>query len=423
MRRRVAVTGLGIVSSLGHDYESVLAALRAGRSGVRAVPEWLARGLRSGVAGTIEDVDGVERSAAIPARLRPGLSSLAVYACAAARQAVADAGLPVDGLAGTPTACAVGTSGGSPESVHRAATLYDDGRARRVDPFLAFRCMTSAPSVAISNLLGLRGRCYSINSACATGLHNIGHAVELIRSGAIDRALAGGAEEVSDLIALAFDALRLALSSRYNTRPAEACRPFDAARDGVVMSGGAGILLLEPLDAALERGAHIRAEIVGFGANSEGYDLVTPEPEGRHAAACMRQALADARMPASAIDYVNAHGTGTVTGDAAEVHALREVFGDAIPPVSSTKSMTGHAVGAAGAIEAIFCIGMLERGFVAPSVNVSRLDPAFGDLPVVREAVIRPIDTVLTNSFGFGGTNGCLILRRFDRPAKFEPVR
>jgi 3-oxoacyl-[acyl-carrier-protein] synthase I len=412
--RRVAVTGVGLVSSLGHDYGAVLDALRAGKSGVRAVPEWLAKGLRSGVAGTIECIGDAEKAARIPARLRPGMSPLAVYACIAARQAAADAGLADVDLGGTRTACAIGTSSGSPDAVRGAAALYDQGKVRRIDPFLAFRCMTSAPSAAVANLFGLQGRSYSIGSACATGAHNIGHAFELIRSGAADRALAGGTEEVSDLITVAFDALRLALSSRFNDRPAAACRPFDADRDGVVVSGGAGIVVLEEMSAARARGARVRAEIAGFGANSDTSDLVTSEPEGRASASCMRLALEDAGLSPADVDYVNAHATGTQHGDAAEARALRAVFGGEVPPLSSTKSMTGHALGAAGALEAIFCVGMLERGFVAPSINVDRLDPVFEDLPVARQALDLPLRVALTNSFGFGGTNACLVLSRFD---------
>ncbi len=272
--------------------------------------------------------------------------------------------------------------------------------------------MASCTSAAVASLLKIHGPSYSISSACATSAHNIGHAFQLVRSGVLDVAIAGGGEDIHELITISFQHLRLALSSRYNDRPAQASRPYDAGRDGFVVSGGGGIVVLENLERARARGARVLAEIVGYAATSDGYDMVLPEPGGAHAAECMRLALADGGVAADEVDYVNTHGTSTGPGDVIEVKAMREVFGTALPRFSSTKSMTGHGLGAAGALELIFCIGMMERGFLAPSINIETLDPALGDAPVVTETVHERPTTVLTNNFGFGGTNATIVLRR-----------
>jgi 3-oxoacyl-[acyl-carrier-protein] synthase-1 len=274
--------------------------------------------------------------------------------------------------------------------------------------------MASSSSAAVANLLKIKGRSYSLSSACATSAHNIGHAYELIRAGVLNRAIAGGGEDTAELIAAAFQGLRLALSTHYNDTPTEASRPFDANRDGFVISGGGGIVVLEDLDEAVARGARIRAEVLGYAANSDGFDLVLPEPEGAQAGACMRAAISDAGIEPTAIDYVNTHGTSTIHGDIAEVKAIRTTFGDRVPPFSSTKSMTGHGIGAAGALELIFCIGMMEQGFIAPSINIDTPDPAVEGLPVVTETRHQALTTVLSNNFGFGGTNASLVIRRFD---------
>ncbi|MDH3522191.1 MAG: beta-ketoacyl-[acyl-carrier-protein] synthase family protein [Acidobacteriota bacterium] len=415
MNRRVVVTGVGLVSCLGHEYESVLEALRAGKSAVRRMTEWRADlGLESRVAGAVDHLEEKKAAARLPKKLVPAMSDAALFCCLAARDAVADAGLEPGQLADPRTGCIVGSGVGSIDSVWRAAELYLSARSRRIDPYTVLRCMSSSASAAVASLLAIRGRSYSIASACATSAHNIGHAFELIRQGRLDRAVAGGGEDVSELVAVAFQALRLALSTSYNDVPEQASRPFDQGRDGFVMGGGGGIVVLEELGAARARGARIRAEILGFGANSDGFDLVLPEPEGDQAAACMRLALDDAEVEPSRIDYVNTHGTSTRHGDVAELKALRQVFGRGVPPFSSTKSMTGHPIGAAGALELIFCIGMLERGFVAPSINVTKPDPAVADLPLVTAARELPLATVLSSSFGFGGTNGVLVVGRFD---------
>ncbi len=407
------VTGLGLVSCLGNDYRTAIDALKRGASGIRAMPDWSEHGLKSRIAGRI-DVEDKKQAARLPKKLQPGMSKAALYCCLAAKDAVVEAGLDAEHLEDMGTGCLVGTGANGVGSVYRAGTLFFDGRVRRIDPYTVLRTMSSSASAAVSNLLKIRGRSYSISSACATSAHNIGHACELISHGILERAIAGGGEDVSTLITAAFQALRLALSTRYNDAPTTASRPYDADRDGFVISGGGGIVVIEELEAARQRGASIRAEILGWAANSDGFDLVLPEPRGVQAAACMGAALADAGIEPGEVDYVNTHGTGTVHGDAAEVQALRRVFGDDLPPFSSTKSMTGHAIGAAGALELIFAIGMLEDSFLAPSINVETVDPAFRGLPIVTKPQHRQVATILSNNFGFGGTNASLVVRRFD---------
>ena len=413
-KRRVVVTGLGIVSCLGSDYPTVLDALEAGKSGVRAMPEWERYGLKSLVAAPATDLEAKKESVALPKKLVPGMSDAALFCSIAAKDAVADAGLNESDLAGSATACIVGSGVGSVDSVSKAAQLYFDHRIRRIDPYAVLRCMSSSASAAVANLLKLRGRSYSLSSACATATHNIGHAYELIRDGALDSALAGGGEDVSELVTASFQALRLALSTRFNETPTKASRPYDADRDGFVIGGGGGIVVLEELERARARGARIRAEIIGFGATSDGYDAVLPEPEGKQAGACMQMAIDGAGCQPSDIEYINTHGTSTIHGDVAEVRAMQLVFDNEMPLFSSTKSMTGHAIGAAGALELIFCIGMLERGFVAPSINVENPDPVVEGLPLVTETLRRQLTTVLSNNFGFGGTNASLVIRQPD---------
>ncbi|MEJ2084634.1 MAG: beta-ketoacyl-[acyl-carrier-protein] synthase family protein [Acidobacteriota bacterium] len=414
MSRRVVVTGLGIVSCIGHDYASVVEALKKGQSGVRATPEWEGRGLKSLVAGTIEDLEDKKARIKISKKLTPGMSDSALYCSLAAKDAVEDAGWTESELGNDRTICIVGTGVGSVDSVAYAAQKYSEGMIRRLDPYTILRCMSSSASAAVANLLKIRGRSYSLSSACATSAHNIGHAFELIRDGAADRAVTGGGEDISELISAAFQGLRLALSTRYNDTPTRASRPYDKDRDGFVVSGGAGMVLLEELEAARNRGARIYGEIAGYAANSDGFDLVLPEPDGIQAGSCIRAALESADIEPEEIDYVNTHGTSTIQGDIAEVKALRRVFGDAMPKFSSTKSMTGHGIGAAGALELIFCLGMIEHDFIAPSINIDSLDPDIEGLPVVTEMTPQRLDTIVSNNFGFGGTNASLVIRRFD---------
>lgn len=419
-KRRVAVTGIGLVSCLGHERTRVTDALRRGASGIRSLPSWREHGLKSWIAGDLEGLDEKLADARLPKKLLPGMSAAARYCALAALDAVADAGLDPEVMAEPATGCLVGSGIGDAASVHHAAELFDSGRLRRIDPYTVLRAMSSSASAALVALFGLRGRSYSLSSACATSAHNIGHAYELIAHGMVDRALAGGGEEVDELTAAAFQALRMALSTRYNDTPERASRPYDAGRDGFVVSGGAGILMLEELEGALRRGARIHAELAGHGASSDGFDLVLPQPEGAQAAVCMKEALDSAGIEHDAVDYVNTHGTATIHGDLAEVEALRRVFGDQLPPFSSTKSMTGHALGAAGALEAIFSIAMIEEGFLAPSINIEQLDPAFHGLPIVTSPRPADLDTVISNNFGFGGTNCSLVLRRYPRPEPEE---
>ncbi|MGB5159549.1 MAG: beta-ketoacyl-[acyl-carrier-protein] synthase family protein [Thermoanaerobaculia bacterium] len=414
MRRRVAITGVGLVSCLGHDYEEVLKALSEGKSGVRAVPEWEGKGLKSLVAGMIDNLDEKKELAKLSKKLTPAMSDSALYCSLAARDAVAEAGWDELLLHNDRTGCIVGSGVGSVDSVKKAADLYYSGRIRRSDPYTVLRCMASSSSAAVANLFKIKGRSYSLSSACATSAHNIGHAYELIRAGVLDRAITGGGEDAAELVAAAFQGLRLALSTHYNDTPTRASRPFDAHRDGFVISGGGGIVVLEDLEQALARGARVRAEIIGYAANSDGFDLVLPEPEGAQAGACMRMAIKDAGIEPERIDYVNTHGTSTIHGDVAEVKGIKSTFDDRIPPFSSTKSMTGHGIGAAGALELIFCIGMMEQGFIAPSINVEMPDPVVEGLPVVKETRYQELTTILSNNFGFGGTNASMVIRRFD---------
>jgi 3-oxoacyl-[acyl-carrier-protein] synthase I len=416
--RRVAITGVGIVSCMGNSFDELIPRLRRGESGVRAVPAWAELGIKSLVAGTLEGLDEATEAAAIPKRLRPGMSDAALYCSIAARQAVTDAGLTAADLASPRTACIVGSGTGSIQTVYEAATEIAAGRIRRVSPFTVLRCMASSASAAVANLLGVRGPSYSLSSACATSTHCIGHAAQLVRWGVADVALAGGGEDLYAMVTGAFQGLRIALSTRYNETPARASRPYDADRDGFVIAGGGGMVVLEELERARRRGARLRGELAGYAAGSDGHDLVLPEPSGEQAAACLRSALADAAVSPREVGYVNTHGTSTVAGDVAELRALRLVFEEpargsgGVPPFSSTKSMTGHSIGAAGAHELIYCLAMMEGGFLAPSINIERPDPELAGLPVLTEAVEARPAVMLSSNFGFGGTNAALVVRR-----------
>ena len=409
---RVAITGLGIVSCLGHDVATVLGRLRRGESGVRAMPEWAEFNLTSLVAGPIEEIEDKLAAAEIPKRMRGASTRAASYCSLAALDAVANAGLDAEQRDRRRIACLVGSSSPDGHAIHQASQQIFDGRTRRVNPYTCYRSMASGTSAIVANLLGVHGPSYSISSACSTSTHNIGNAFEMVRAGIVDGAVAGGGDDVSELIAGTFQALRVALSTKHNDTPQTASRPYDADRDGFVLSGGAGVVVLESWEAATARGAHIHAELAGYAANSDGHGLVLPEPEGKYGAACIREALADAGVELAGLDYINTHGTSTVAGDASEVQAMRAVFGGEMPLFSSTKSMTGHALGAAGAHELIYTVGMLEQGFLAPSINIESRDPAFEGLPIVTETIERRIDTALTLNFGFGGTNAALVARR-----------
>ncbi len=401
--RRAVITGIGIVSPIGHDAASVAAALRAGRSGVVAAPSYAELGFRCQVHAdpALDWEERVDRRAA--RFLSPGLA----YAHIAMEQAIAQSGLEPGEVSHERTGLIVGAGGPSTRAIVEAADIARAKGVKRIGPFAVPKAMCSGPSATLSTWFKIKGINYSITSACATSSHCIGAAREQIAWGRQDVVFAGGCEELDWTLSALFDAMG-AMSSRFNATPARASRPYDADRDGFVIAGGAGIVVVEELQHARARGAPILAEIVGHAANSDGHDMVAPSGEG--AARCMRLALEDAG--GRRIDYVNPHGTGTPIGDVKECGAIREVFGEAPPPISSTKSMTGHSLGAAGAQEVIYCLLMMRDGFIAPSINIDALDPEFTDLPIVRESRAAELETVMSNSFGFGGANGCLILAR-----------
>jgi len=401
--RRVVVTGLGIVSCLGNDAKTVAESLAKSRSGIRAMPRYAELNFRSHVAGRPE----IDLEAAIDRKLRRFMGDASAYAYVAMRDAVADAGLSESQLKNPRTGLIAGSGGGSMANLVLAADTLRVKGARKVGPYMVPRTMSSTVSACLATSFGIQGLNYSISSACATSAHCIGVGYEQIQWGKQDVVLAGGGEEESEGLTVMFDAMG-ALSSKRNAEPGKASRAYDADRDGFVIAGGGGMVVLEELEYARARGARILAEVVGYGATSDGADMVAPSGEG--AVRCMRQALATVDTP---IDYLNTHGTSTPLGDLIELSAVREVFGAAIPPISSTKSLSGHSLGAAGVHEAIFCLLMLGGGFIAGSANIDTLDAGAADFPIVRETRSAPLRTVMSNSFGFGGTNATLVLRQF----------
>lgn len=402
--RRVVVTGMGIVSCLGNDLDTVEGALRTGRSGIRYVPEYVDLGLRSHVAG-IPDLAG---EPAVDRKLRRFMGDASLYAYHAMRRAVEAACLEQKLISHPRTGLVVGSGVGSPFEHVQAADLLRKSGLAKVPPYTVPRVMGNTTSACLSTAFGIQGTSYSLTSACATAAHCIGNGVDLIRAGRQDIVFAGGAEEVRWTSTVLFDAMG-ALSTAYNDETAS--RPFDADRDGFVIAGGAGILVLEELGHARQRGATIYGEVAGYGACCDGADMVAPAAEG--AARAMRLALAELSANTQ-IDYINAHATSTVRGDISELEAVREVFGGNIPPLSSTKGLSGHSIAATAAQEAIFSLIMLDRGFVSGCANVSELDPACQGVPILIASEERQIDTVMSNSFGFGGTNACLVFRRLD---------
>jgi 3-oxoacyl-[acyl-carrier-protein] synthase-1 len=401
--RRVVVTGIGIVSSIGVSADEVLASLREARSGVVAAPEYAELGFRCQVhaPSKIDWEPLVDRRAA--RFLAPGTA----YAHIAMEQAIADSGLEPGEISHERTGLIVGSGGPSTRAIVEAAETTRTKGPKRIGPFAVPKAMSSGPSATLSTWFKIRGLNFSISSACATSAHCIGAGAEQIAMGKQDIVFAGGCEELDWTLSNLFDAMG-AMSSNFNDRPSIASRAYDRDRDGFVIAGGAGVVVLEELEHARARGARIYGEITGYAANSDGYDMVAPSGEG--AARCMRLALAQAGDPT--IDYLNPHGTSTPVGDSKEMEAVREVFGDKAPLISSTKSLTGHSLGAAGAQEAIYCLLMLNNGFAAESANIENLDPAFADLPILRQRADRELTTVMSNSFGFGGTNGCLVMSR-----------
>ena len=407
--RRVVVTGLGIVSSIGTNAEEVTAALKAGRSGIVANEAMAEHGFRSQVAGAI-NIDPAEH---IDKRTLRFMGPGAAYAHIAMQQAIADSGLEESDIVNPRTGLVAGSGGPSTSAMFTAhQTVLKSGGTKRIGPFAVPKCMSSTISANLATAFKIKGINYSITSACSTSLHCIGNAAEQIMMGKQDVVFAGGGEELDWTLSCLFDAMG-AMSSKYNDTPEKASRAFDADRDGFVISGGGGILVLEELEHARARGARIYAEVTGYAATSDGHDMVAPSGEGGERA--MRLALQT--LPEDRkISYINAHGTSTPVGDAGEVQAVRRVFGEGnVPPISSTKSLTGHAQGAAGALEAVFSLLMLEHDFIAPSINVETLDPAIQPGEVATKLVENAgLDTVMSNSFGFGGTNGSIALSKYD---------
>ena len=400
--RRVVVTGLGIVSSIGVGKDAVTASLREGRSGISFNTGYAELGMRSQVSGEI-DLDIEER---IERKKRRFMGAAAAYNYVAMDEALADSGLSAEEIRSPEVGLITGSGGGSPENIVQAADLLRERGIRRVGPYMVPRTMSSTTSAVLGTLFGIQGTSYSISSACSTSAHCIGHAADLIQLGRHHTVFAGGGEEVHWTMSVLFDGMG-AMSSKYNDAPETASRAYDRDRDGFVISGGGGTLVLEDLEHAESRGAKVYAELVGYGATSDGYDMVAPSGEG--AVRCMRQALATVDAP---IDYVNAHGTSTPVGDTTELNALREVFGADVPPISATKSLTGHALGAAGVNEAIYSLLMADQGFIAASANIQNMDPQASEFPIVTEMRDAELKTIMSNSFGFGGTNATLIFSR-----------
>lgn len=401
--KRVVITGLGIVSCLGNDKESVTESLREGRSGIKFQEEYKNVGMRSHVAGSVD----IDLDAHIDRKVKRFMGDAAAYAYISMQQAIADAGLSEDMVSNPRSGIIMGSGGGSPSNQIVATDTLREKGIRRVGPYMVPRTMSSTVSACLATPFKIKGVNYSISSACATGTHCIGNGVEQIQMGKQDIVFAGGGEEEHWSLSMLFDGMG-ALSTKYNETPNKASRPYDADRDGFVIAGGGGVVVLEELEHALARGAKIYAEVVGYGATSDGHDMVAPSGEG--AVRCMQQALATVDTP---IDYINTHGTSTPVGDVAESNAIKQTFGDKIPPFSSSKSLSGHSLGAAGVQEAIYCMLMMENNFIQGSVNVETLDEQLQGMPLVTERRDNvELNTVLTNNFGFGGTNACLVLRK-----------
>lgn len=401
---RVVVTGIGIVSSVGVGCNAVSEALRKGQSGIRFSQAYADLGFRSHIHGDIEaDLDQQ-----IDRKLKRFMGDAAAYNYLAMEEAVSNSGLTQKQVSDLRTGLVMGSGGGSPENIVEAADLLRQRGVKRVGPYRVTRTMASTATACLGTAYKIRGVSYAISSACATSAHCIGNAAELIQMGKQDVVFAGGGEEVHWSTSVMFDAMG-ALSSSYNDRPESASRAYDANRDGFVISGGAGVLVLESLSHAEARGAPVYAELVGYGATSDGHDMVQPSGDG--AARCMAQALQSVDGP---IDYLNAHGTSTPVGDIAELGAIRQVFGDQMPRIASTKSLTGHALGAAGVNEAVYALLMLREDFISASANIQELDSMAEGYPIVRELQVDAgLNQVMSNSFGFGGTNCTLVFRRF----------
>ncbi|ELV3201937.1 beta-ketoacyl-ACP synthase I [Escherichia coli] len=402
--KRAVITGLGIVSSIGNNQQEVLASLREGRSGITFSQELKDSGMRSHVWGNVK----LDTTGLIDRKVVRFMSDASIYAFLSMEQAIADAGLSPEAYQNNPRVGLIaGSGGGSPRfQVFGADAMRGPRGLKALGPYVVTKAMASGVSACLATPFKIHGVNYSISSACATSAHCIGNAVEQIQLGKQDIVFAGGGEELCWEMACEFDAMG-ALSTKYNDTPEKASRTYDAHRDGFVIAGGGGMVVVEELEHALARGAHIYAEIVGYGATSDGADMVAPSGEG--AVRCMKMAMHGVDTP---IDYLNSHGTSTPVGDVKELAAIREVFGDKSPAISATKAMTGHSLGAAGVQEAIYSLLMLEHGFIAPSINIEELDEQAAGLNIVTETTDRELTTVMSNSFGFGGTNATLVMRK-----------
>ncbi|MDH3700569.1 MAG: beta-ketoacyl-ACP synthase I [Alphaproteobacteria bacterium] len=401
--RRVAVTGLGIVSSIGNNKTDVLDALREGRSGIEYCEEYAERGLRSHVHGAVK----IDIESHIDRKVRRFMGDGAAYNYIAMQQAIDDAGLNAQEVSNERTGLIMGSGGPSTSNMLWSWDTAREKGAKRIGPYMVPRTMSSTNSAALATPFGIKGVNYSISSACSTSAHCIGNAAELIQWGKQDVMFAGGGEELHWTMTVLFDAMP-ALSSGYNETPERASRPYDANRDGFVIAGGGGVVVLEELEHAKARGAKIYAEVIGYGATSDGIDMVQPSGDG--AVRCMKQALDGRNLP---VAYINVHGTSTPVGDIKELESIRAVFGDHIPAISSTKSLTGHSLGATGVHETIYSLLMMENNFIAASANIDDLDPGAEGFPIVRERQDNvSLDCVVSNSFGFGGTNATLVFQR-----------
>jgi 3-oxoacyl-[acyl-carrier-protein] synthase-1 len=403
--RRVVVTGIGVVSSIGNNRMEVTESLRQGRSGIDFSEEYCELKFRSHVHGPIK----LNPDDLIDRKMRRFMGDGAAYNYIAMQEAIADAGLEETDVSHPRTGLVMGSGGPSTSNLLLAWDTFQEKGIKKVGPYMVTRTMSNTNSACLATPFKIKGVNYSISSACATSAHCVGNAAELIQLGKQDIVFAGGGEEVHWTMTVLFDAMG-ALSSKYNATPQIASRAYDAERDGFVISGGGGVLVLEELEHAKARGAKIYGELVGYGATSDGYDMVQPSGEG--AARCMRQAMETVQ---GRIDYINAHGTSTPIGDIKELQAVKEVFGAEVPPISSTKSLTGHALGAAGVHEAIYSLLMMQDRFICASANIETLDPGAEGLPIVRQRIDDArIDIAMSNSFGFGGTNASLIFQRYD---------
>lgn len=403
--KRVVITGLGIVSSLGNNKQEVTNSLRQGKSGIVFAPEYAENGLRSQVHGAVKNLDFAEL---IDRKQLRFMGDAAAYSYIAMQQAVVDSGLTEEQVSNPRTGLIAGSGGGSNSNSTSAVDIAKEKGVKRVGPYMVTRTMGSTVSACLATPFKIKGINYSISSACSTSAHCIGTAVEQIQLGKQDVVFAGGGEELHWTMSVLFDAMG-ALSTKYNDTPEKASRAYDADRDGFVIAGGGGMVVVEELEHALARGAKIYAEITGYGANSDGYDMVAPSGEG--AVRCMQMALSTVKGP---VDYINPHGTSTPVGDTKEAAAIREVFGSEIPKISSTKSMSGHSLGAAGVHEFIYSLCMLENDFIAPSINIDNLDPLCEGMPIVTQLIENAgLNRIMSNSFGFGGTNASVVFERY----------